>query len=101
MICRAALVLALGACGKSASREATATAAAQTIQTIRGWAERACACNADKGCVKPIREEWDAAKHGILETSQHFPPTDKATFDRELLRFRECGDAAGLTIWLE
>lgn len=70
----------------------------EMIDTVRDFADRTCACETDKECVRAIRDEWDGVRRDVLN---HGLTGDQlATFDQELGRFRACGDAAGLTIWL-
>ena len=70
----------------------------QLIDVVRALADRACACGTDRDCVQPIRDEFDGQKADLLANG--LTGADKATFDSELGRLRACGDAAGLTIWL-
>jgi hypothetical protein len=70
----------------------------ELINVVRALADRACACETDKDCLKQVRAEFDPQKfelqkHGLIGEQ-------KATFDAELLRLRACGDAGGVTIWL-
>jgi hypothetical protein len=94
-----ALVLAT-ACGRAGHR-APPPPAAPDIATVTDLGDRACACNADRACVEPIRAEWDAAKQALLARSATFAAPDKLTFDEALKRLRLCGDAAGVTFWLQ
>ena len=55
----------------------------------------------DPACVKYVRADWDAGKRGWLEARKSFPPGSATTFDADLARLRACGDAAGVTMWLE
>ncbi len=71
----------------------------QLIETLRDFADRTCACGTDKDCVREIRDtEWEPNKRDTLRHG--LTGDDKAAYDAELARFRACGDAAGLTIWL-
>ena len=71
----------------------------QVIDVVRALADRACACGTDRDCVQPIRDEFDGQKADLLANG--LTGDDKARFDSELGRLRQCGDAAGLTIWLD
>jgi hypothetical protein len=61
---------------------------------------RACQCGTDPHCIEPIRAEWDAAKYEHQKVWDQLPPADRKRYDDALGRFRACGDAAGLTIWM-
>jgi hypothetical protein len=92
---RAALVaLLLVACDKTSAPKPRP----EMIETVRDFADRACACETDKECMRAIRDEWDGVRRDVLN---HGLSGDQLTaFDEQLQRFRACGDAAGLTIWL-
>jgi hypothetical protein len=90
-----AVALIATACAKSKPP----TPHPEMIDAIRSFADRVCACGTDRECVAPIRDEFDLRKAALLDHG--LTGTDLATFDRELLRLRGCGDAAGLTIWLQ
>jgi hypothetical protein len=98
---RLVLLLALVACGRARHRAAAAPPPAQTVESVRGFADQACACGADRACVEPVRDAWDAVKADLLGRRAALPPVDGARFDAALSRLRQCGDAAGLTIWLQ
>lgn len=71
----------------------------ELIEVVRAFADRACACGTDRDCVQPIRDEFDTQKADLLANG--LTGDAKARFDSELSRLRMCGDAAGLTIWLQ
>lgn len=73
----------------------------EIIPIVKAWGDRACACNADKDCVKPIRDEWEANKRELLAKAAQLTGDNKAQWDAALLAFRGCGDGAGVTIWVE
>ena len=92
-------LLATAACGKS--KTAAPVDPAPTLAAVRALADRVCACNNDAACVKYVRADWDAGKRGWLEARKRFPATTATVFDADAGRMRACGDAAGLTFWLE
>ena len=97
----ALLLVATTACGKSSSKTAAPADPTPTLQSVRALADKACSCNNDPACVKYVRADWDAGKRGWLEARKSFPPGSATTFDADLARLRACGDAAGVTMWLE
>jgi hypothetical protein len=94
-----AFASAMGACGKSAPQPPPA--AGPLIETITGFADRCDACKGDKECVRALRDEFDGTKTTLLANGARIAGDDKATWDRELLRLRACGDGAGLTFWTD
>jgi hypothetical protein len=56
------------------------------------------ACETDKDCLKAVRAEFDPLKFDLQKHG--LAGEQKAAFDVELLRLRSCGDAGGVTIWL-
>lgn len=70
----------------------------ELIDVVRGIADRACACSTDKDCLKEVRAEFDPQKFDLQKHG--LAGEQKAAFDAELLRLRACGDAGGVTIWL-
>lgn len=70
----------------------------ELIETLRDFADRTCACETDKECVRAIRDEWDAVRQDVL--NHGLTGADLDAYNEELKRFRLCGDGAGLTIWL-
>ena len=91
----AILVVALAACG---GKKAAPTPRPEMIETVRTMADRVCACETDKDCVREIRTEWDAQKTEIM--NHGLVGEQRAQFDAELMRVRSCGDAGGLTFWM-
>lgn len=92
---RTVLLVVLGACSR---KKAPPPPRPELIETIRSLADRVCACETDKDCVRAVRDEWDAGKqdlmnHGLLGE-------DRVQFDTELNRMRACGDGGGLTFWM-
>lgn len=90
----AALVLLLAACDDKKPPPPRP----ELIDVLRDFADRTCECGTDKDCVKAIRDEWEPQKKDLQKHGLSGEP--KAAYDAELLRFRGCGDAAGVTIWL-
>lgn len=90
------IVIALAACGTK--RRGPPAPRPETIQTVTDLADRACACETDKECIRPIRDEWEAAKDDLVRNGLTGEP--KQQFEAQLLRMRMCGDAAGLTFWM-
>lgn len=70
----------------------------ELIETLRDFADRACACETDKECVRALRDEWDTVRADVL--NHGLTGEELSAYNAELNRFRMCGDAAGLTIWL-
>jgi hypothetical protein len=95
-----ALLVAVAACKSGSKKDAPAANAGSWIQNVKAWGERACKCNADRQCVKPIRDEWEAVKYQYRDAADTFAPADRKAYDAALLYFRQCGDAAGVTIWV-
>ncbi|MDB4953261.1 MAG: hypothetical protein JWO36_830 [Myxococcales bacterium] len=94
-----AIALSITACGKS-SKPKPVTDPAAWIEAAKSFADRACVCQTDKDCLHGVRDEFDAQKAQLLAAT-FAVPDDKAKFDAEILRLRSCGDAGGLTIWLQ
>jgi hypothetical protein len=61
-------------------------------------ADRVCACETDKDCLREIRTEWDAQKADLM--NHGLAGEQRAQFESELSRVRSCGDAGGLTFWM-
>ena len=95
---RVALLLLIVACGRSkpAVPEIDATRA---VAVLTSYADRCLACNNDKECVKPIRDEYDPYKRSLFKSRELYTATEQKSFDDQFARFAMCGDAAGLTIW--
>ncbi|MGE0402240.1 MAG: hypothetical protein AB7T06_36395 [Kofleriaceae bacterium] len=89
-----ALLLLASACEKKTTRPPRP----ELIETLRDFADRTCACETDKECVRAIRDEWDTVRADVLDHG--LTGADLSAYNAELDRFRLCGDAAGLTIWL-
>ena len=70
----------------------------ELIETLRDFADRTCACETDKECVRAIRDDRDAVRQDVL--NHGLTGADLDAYNEELKRFRLCGDGAGLTIWL-
>ena len=87
-----------GACGKSRPAQPSVPAA-ELIELMKGFADRGCGCHADKECVRPIRVEYDEMKRDLLANGKLLTGEDRAAFEAQHIRFGQCGDAAGLTIW--
>ena len=92
------LLLLLVACGSSAPPKPEVDAQRAT-DTVRSYADRCAACNNDKACVQPIRDEWDTYKRAIMKSRELYTPTEQVAFDEKFTKFAMCGDASGLTIW--
>jgi hypothetical protein len=93
---RAALiVIALAACG---GKKTAPTPRPELIETMRDMADRVCACETDKDCVREIRTEWDAQKADLM--NHGLVGEQRAEFETELHRVRSCGDGGGLTFWM-
>jgi hypothetical protein len=97
----AVLVVALAGCGKHKTTAAAGPEPVEIIPTVKSMGDRACACNGDKNCVKPIRDEWEAAKRDLLARSAELTGANKASWDKELMQLRACADGAGVTIWVD
>ena len=95
MMRAALIVIALAACG---GKKAAPTPRPELIETVRAMADRVCACETDKECIREIRTEWDAQKRDL--TDHGLVGEQRAQFDTELNRVRGCGDAGGLTFWM-
>jgi hypothetical protein len=95
---RALLLLALVACS-SAKKQQPPPAAGPLIDTMKVFADRACACETDKDCLHGVRDEYDAQKDQLLGNGARLSGDDKAKFDAEHGRLQGCGDAGGLTFW--
>jgi hypothetical protein len=93
-------VVVVAGCTSHGKSGAAAAPPLQIIQAVSGWADRACQCGTDPHCIEPIRAEWDAAKYEHQKVWDQLPPADRKRYDDALGRFRACGDAAGLTIWM-
>ncbi len=91
----ALVVLLAGACEKTSAPKPRP----ELIETLRDFADRTCACETDKECVRAIRDEWDGVRTDLL--NHGLTGDELAAYNHELGRFRHCGDAAGLTIWLD
>jgi hypothetical protein len=89
------IVIALAACG---GKKAAPTPRPELIETVRAMADRVCACETDKDCVREIRTEWDAQKQDLM--NHGLAGEQRAQFEAELMRVRQCGDAGGLTFWM-
>ena len=92
----AALVVVLAAC--SSGKRGEVQPRPEVIETVRVLAESACACATDKDCLRTVRADWDAQKDDLLKHG--LTGEQRAAFDAELLRLRQCGDAGGLTFWV-
>ena len=88
-------VVVVAAC----STKSTVTPRPELVETMRDFADRTCACETDKECVRAIRDEWDGVKRDVL--AHGLGGDALRDYETELQRFRACGDAAGLTIWLK
>jgi len=95
-----ALLLAATAC-KTSHKAAAPIDPGPTNAAIRALADRACGCNNDPACVKYVRADWDAGKRAWIETRKSFANGAAVVYDTDLARMRACGDAAGVTFWLE
>ncbi len=91
----ALLVFALAACG---GKKAAPTPRPELIESMRDIAERVCACETDKDCVREVRNDWDAQKVDLMNNG--LTGEQRAQFDAELQRARLCGDGGGLTFWM-
>ena len=91
----ALIVIALAACS---SKKAAPPPRPELIETVRAMADRVCACETDKDCVREVRSDWDAQKRDLMDHG--LVGEQRAQFDAELLRVRQCGDAGGLTFWM-
>lgn len=69
----------------------------ELIQVMRGFADQACACGADRECLRTVRDGYDAQKRDLRDNG--LTGNDKASFDAELHRLKLCGDGGGLTMW--
>jgi hypothetical protein len=92
-------LLAMAACKSGAKKPPAGPPPTQIISQVRGWADRACACQTDRDCMAPIVAEWEAAKWQLRDLAAQLPPSDRKAYDDELTRFSMCGDAAGVTVW--
>ena len=92
------LLLFLVACGsgKPAKPEIEASRA---ISVLTDYGDRCLACNADKECVRPLRDEYDKYKRSLFKSREAYTPAEQTSFDTQFQRFALCGDGAGLTIW--
>jgi hypothetical protein len=62
-------------------------------------ADRGCECSTDKECFREIRDEWEQSRKAILYNAALLQGSDRDTFEAEKMRFRQCGDVAGLTVF--
>ena len=74
-------------------------AADEVVAAITDFAERGCACQADKECFRAVRDEWEAARGELVKNARLLTGDDKQAYDAARLRFGHCGDAAGLTVF--
>lgn len=74
-------------------------APADVVNAIRDYADRGCACEADKECFREIRGEFDAAKKELVRNAKLLTGADLDTYTAERQRFGMCGDGAGLAVW--
>ena len=70
-----------------------------SFAAITDFAERGCACQADKECFRAVRDEWEAARGELVKNARLLTGDDKQAYDAARLRFGHCGDAAGLTVF--
>ena len=49
------------------------------INAVKDYAERGCACEADKECFREIRDEWDAAKKQLVFNAKLLTGADLVT----------------------
>jgi len=94
---KAALVIALALVACS-SKKSAPPPRPELLETITVLAERVCACETDKECIRAIRDEWDAQKVDLM--NHGLTGDQKTQFETELQKMRGCGDAGGLTFWL-
>jgi hypothetical protein len=92
------LLILLVACGSSKPAKPEIDAQ-RAISVITSYAERCLACNNDKDCVRPIRDEYDPYKFQLTKSRELYTPAEQQAYDAQFQRFAMCGDAAGLTIW--
>jgi uncharacterized protein YcfL len=57
------LLVLLVACS---SKKPAAQARPELLETVTVLADRVCACETDKECIRAIREEWDAQKVDLM-----------------------------------
>ncbi len=94
---RAALVLlVLAACG---GKKSVPPPRPELVEVARDLAERVCACETDKDCLRELRAEWDAQRVD-LANNHGLVGDQKAQIDAEVTRIRACGDGGGLTYWM-
>jgi hypothetical protein len=91
----ALLVLALTACG---GKKTAPVPRPEMIETARDLADRVCACETDKDCLRELRTEWDAQKTALA--SHGLEGEQRAQIEAEIARVRSCGDGGGLTFWM-
>lgn len=89
------VLIAVAACG---GKKAAPTPHPEMIETVRGLADRVCACETDKECLREIRPEWDAQKTDLV--NHGLTGEQRAQIEAEIMRVRQCGDAGGLTFWM-
>jgi hypothetical protein len=95
---RVAIVFLIVACGSSKPAKPEIDSQ-RAIAVLTSYADRCLACNNDKDCVKPIRDEYDPYKRSLFKSREAYTATKQKAFDDQFGRFAMCGDAAGLTIW--
>jgi hypothetical protein len=92
-----AAALALAAC-KDAKPKASMTPT-QVIAALEDFADRGCACGADKECFRAVRDEWDAAKPALVANAALLTGDDKTAWDNVHMKFALCGEGAGLAVF--
>ncbi len=86
-------------CGSS--KPTAPPAAGPLINRMTDFVERCDACKAERDCLQPLRDEWEAAKQPLLADGRRIVGDDKATFDALVLHLRLCGDGGGVTFWVD
>ena len=71
----------------------------QVIDAMTDLADRGCTCGTDKECFREVRDEWEQSRKSILFNAYFLKGAERDTYDAAKLRFRQCGDVAGLTVF--
>ena len=93
------VLVALLGCDVKKKHQQPAPDPGALINAAHVIADRVCACQTDRDCLKGVRDEWDAQKDQMLGNAARIVGDDKTKFDAEINRIKMCGDAGGLTFW--
>jgi hypothetical protein len=99
MTARYLLVVALAAASCKEPPPKMTMTAEQVVSAITDFADRGCACEADKECFRVVRDEWDAAKRELVKNARLLTGDDRDAYEAARKRFGLCGDGAGLAVF--